>query len=161
MNNTPIRRITGATASRVAQWYERAYNDPQIMRFMSCDPAADIPTAFDSDWAHIVLMDDSGNGMASVWPCRAAGNFYSTLMCYVFPCENKKYIAGRLIDAAFEQGRSVGSKYMDWAVHGTNVDSLYLSDRIAQKVGVRPEGAWDRYLSKWVDSHAYRKNISR
>lgn len=158
----PVEIITSKTADRAVDWYMRAHNEESVARFMNVGHHQEMPSDFHGDWSNLTLMDKSGHGLLRLAPDRGQSCFVCDMACWVLPSAgaSKKRIAGELLIAAFTAAANrFGSKYIDWNVHSTNEESLRFSNRHSKLVGIREEGAWDRGLGKFVDSHEFRKNV--
>lgn len=157
-----IRIITSKTADRALDWYARAFNTPEVARFMQVGHNQETPSDFHGDWSNLTLMDDEGHGLVRLAPDRGQSCFSCDISCWVLPTAPcKRRTAGELLGIAFNTAANrFGSKYVDWNVHGSNEESLRFSNKRAVLVGIRKEGAWDRELGGWVDLHEFRKDIS-
>ncbi len=154
--------ITPFDAPRVAEWYSKAFNTPDVSRFLGFSMTREAPPAVDPDWVNMFIVDSCGHGLAKLSPARSYNNQYCDLSVWVLPSAGatKKFIAGALLQRAFHEARTrFGCRYMEWGVSGSNVESLAFSRRRAQQWAFKTEGAWDPLLCAWVDMYCFRLDL--
>lgn len=143
---------------RVAPWYQEAWNDPQVARFMSVGPYQTLAEPDTSTWTRVFLMDDQDLGLAVIHADRGdtAGSFSCWVLSRATPQE-KKRVAGSLIQFAFDYAhRALALRYLGWTTHETNVECRAFSDRKAKQWGVQEDSAWDPHLGRYVGQHHYK-----
>ncbi len=156
-----IKAITGHEQARVIEWYDRAFNEPQVMRFLTIGHLREIPTTVDPDWTTLFLMDEGNHGLVKIMPARNHSSRYADMCCWVLPSagEAKQRIAGSLLRRAIIEAVSrFDCKFIEWSVHSTNKESLAFSRKRATQFAFKEESAWDTHLAQWVGCHSFSLN---
>lgn len=142
------------------RWVEMALKDKKVSPFLSLTPTKSFDINVSDTWGEAHWISESGLTYVSAYFNRGDSSAKLTLHSVQCGPETlKKMEIFKAISFLFKDGyifKAHGVKYIDFIVHGRNLDSLNLFTKRVKPWGIKPGAAYNKATGEWEDAYFFR-----